>query len=139
MPKIKTPPPAFLKNYANLTQVLSDRKLAALGDAYINFVYSLALSKRKGEPCGKKVKGSVLAEALRKAGLRTLLPSRLDRHDLADAAEALLGYAWLRGLTSLEEDINVLVHADALENGLTELLVEAKEKVRLSGLFPVPY
>jgi hypothetical protein len=133
-----SPKPQFLKNYETLTQILSDRNLAALGDAYINFAYSLALSHKKGKPCGKKVKGTALAEALRKADLRKDLPPRKDRHDLADAAEALLAYAWLFKLANLDENVQTLIQADSLENGLTNLLMEAKEKIRLSGLFPVP-
>ena len=138
MPKNK-PTPTFLRNYENLTQVLTDRKLAALGDAYANFAYSLALSNKTGKPCGKKVKGTALAEALRKAGLRMLLPSRMDSHTLADAAEALLAYAWLHNLFTLEDNVETLVQTGTLENGLTQLLLKAKEKIKLSGLFPVPY
>lgn len=138
MPTIKNAP-TFLKNYENLTQILSDKKLAALGDAYINFVYSLALSKKTGTPCGKKVKGKALAEALRESGLRVFMPSRMDRHDLADAAEALLAYTWLRELSTFEKDVETLVNADTMENGLSQLLLEAKEKIKLSGLFQVPY
>jgi hypothetical protein len=137
LPK-NNPAPAFLKNYENLTQVLTDRKLAALGDGYVNFAYSLALSNKTGKPCGKKVKGTALAEALRKAGLRTLLPSRMDRHSLSDAAEALLAYAWLHNLFTLEDNVETLVQTETLENGLTQLLLKAKEKIKLSGLFPVP-
>lgn len=133
------PIPEFVKHYENLTQVLSDRKLAALGDAYVNFAYSLALSNKTGEPRGKKVRGSQLAEALRKAGLRTLLPSRMDRHDLADAAEALLAFVWLHRLSTLEENVKTLEKNDVLENGLAQLLMIAKERIRFSGLFQVPY
>jgi hypothetical protein len=129
----------FLKNYENLTQVLSDRKLAALGDAYINLAYSIALSNKTGNPCGKKVKGTPLAEALRKAGLRAYLPSRMDKHDLTDGAEALLAYTWLNNLTTLEEDFNTLIQAETLEDGLVQLLLNGKEKIKLSKLCPVPY
>ena len=66
-------PPQFMRDYDNLTQILTDRKLAQLGDAYINFVYSLALSQKKGKPSGAKVKGTALAEAMRKAGLEKAL------------------------------------------------------------------
>ena len=131
--------PAFLSNYENLMQVLIDRKLAALGDAYVNFAYSLALSNKTGKPCGKKVKGTALADALRKAGLRTFLPSRMDKHSLSDAAEALLAYAWLHNLFTLEDTVETLVQSDTLENGLSQLLLKAKERIKLSGLFPVPY
>jgi len=128
---------ASLKTYNNLSEVLADRELASLGDAYINWVYSLALSERKGKPDGAKVKGTALAEALRKAGLRTLLPSRIDKHVLSDAAEALLVYAWLQNLLSQDDSVNTLFANENLINGLTQLLLKAKEQVRLSGLFQV--
>src|SRR3989304_1165072 len=127
-------PPQFMKNYDNLTQILTDRKLASLGDAYINFVYSLALSQKKGKPSGTKVKGTALAEALRKAGLRKHLPSRIDKHVLSDAAEALLVYAWLHKLLTLEESVETLEKMDTVIEGLTQLLLKAKEKIKLSKL-----
>jgi hypothetical protein len=122
----------FMKNYSSLTDVLTDHKLAALGDAYINLVYSLALSAKMGEPAGKKVKGTVLAEALRKAGLRQYMPSRMTSHKLADAAEALLVYAWLNNCITLEQSVAILLESDDLINGLTQLLIKAKEAVKLS-------
>jgi len=121
----------FLKNYDSLPQVLADKPLAALGDAYVNFVYSLALSKKMGKPRGKKVKGAPLAEALRKAGLRQFLPSRIDKHVLSDAAEAFLVYAWLSNVITLEESVGVLEKTSDLEDGVTRLLLRAKEKIRL--------
>jgi len=123
---------AFMKNYSSLTDVLTDHKLAALGDAYINLVYSLALSAKMGELAGKKVKGTVLAEALRKAGLRQYMPSRMTSHKLADAAEALLVYAWLNDCITLEQSVAILLESDDLINGLTQLVAKAKEVVKLS-------
>ncbi len=35
----------FLRDYKDLSEVLRDKALAALCDAYVNFVYSLALSR----------------------------------------------------------------------------------------------
>ena len=121
----------FLKNYDSLSQVLTDKPLAALGDAYVNFVYSLALSKKMGQPRGKKVKGAPLAEAVRKAGLRKFLPARIDKHVLSDAAEALLVYAWLNNFITLEKSVEELEKTDDLEDGLTRLLLTTKEKIRL--------
>jgi len=110
---------------------LTDKPLAALGDAYVNFVYSLALSKRIGKPKGKKMKGAPLADAVRKAGLRESLPTRIDKHAISDAAEALLVYAWLNNIITLEESVEVLEKTDDLENGLTQLLLKVKEKIKL--------
>ena len=120
-----------LKSYTSLNQILTDKKLAALGDAYVNFIYSLALSKRLGKPFGKKVKGTPLAEAVRKAGLRKLLPSRIDKHVLSDAAEALLVYAWLTKALTLDECVGALEKSDDLEEGLVRLLLRSTERIRL--------
>lgn len=121
----------FTKRYNNLTQILTDHDLASLGDAYINFVYSLALSNRVGKPSGAKVKGSVLAGALRKAGLREYLPSRMTKHMLADAAEALMAYAWLDGDVTLEECVAVLEKDEDIANGLSQLLNMIKTQIKL--------
>jgi hypothetical protein len=129
----------LIRDYYSLPQVLADRKLASLGDAYINFVYSLALSQRKGKPSGAKVKGTALSEALRKAGLREHLPSRIDRHVLSDAAEALVVYAWLQDLLTLEDSVEILVKTDSLVEGLAQLLLEVKERIKISELFPARY
>jgi hypothetical protein len=121
----------FLKNYTSLTQILTDKKLAALGDAYVNFVYSLAMSNRLKKPFGKKVKGTPLANAVRRAGLRKLLPSRIDKHVLSDAAEALLVYAWLNEVLTLEESAETLEKNEDLETGLVQLLTKAAERIKL--------
>jgi len=122
----------FTPTCRTLTQILTDHNLAQLGDAYINFIYSLALSARKGQPSGKKVKGAVLADALRKAGLRECMPSRMTSHDLADAAEALIVYAWLSNHITLEESVTTLQQTDELNDGFARLLKKAKDRVMLS-------
>ncbi len=120
----------FLKTHRNLAEVLTDHKLASLGDAFINFVYSLALSNKKGEPSGAKVRGRALAEALRKAGLREHLPSRISRHMLADAVEALVVYAWLHHYITLEEIMETLEKTEDLVEGLSQLLRTISGRIR---------
>ena len=110
---------------------MTSHKLAALGDAYVNFLYSLAISKKSGEPTGAKVDSRLLAEALKKAGIREYLPSRTDRHKQADAAEALIVYAWLKGLIPLEEGVNILTQYENTIEGFCNLLILAKKKVDL--------
>lgn len=120
----------FLKTRRNLGEVLTDHKLASLGDAFINFAYSLALSNKKAQPSGAKVKGRVLAEALRKAGLRKYMPSRTNRHTLADAAEALAVYAWLHHYITLEESVKTLEKTEDLAKGLSQLLLTIKDRIK---------
>ena len=120
---------ALIQQYESLSEVLMDQKLAKLGDAYVNFLYSLALSKKKGEPTGIKVKGSLLADAFKKAGLRKFLPSRIDRHKQADAAEALIVYAWIRGSMTMEEGLEILEQNEDSVEAFSVLLLTAKMKL----------
>ncbi len=122
----------FIKTCSNVTDVLTDHGLASLGDTYVNFVYSLALSKRKQKPLGTKVKGDVLAEALRKAGLREQLPSGMTRHLLADASEALIVYAWLHDYITLGESVAILENADDPVEGFSQLLATIRRRAKFS-------
>ncbi len=56
-----------------------------------------------GEVKGTKLPGHILASALKISGLRLYLPSRQNTHKLSDAAEALIGYAWLMGKIKIKE------------------------------------
>ncbi len=120
---------AYIQQYENLNEVLMDHKLAKLGDAYVNFLYSLALSNKKGEPTGTKVKGRLLADAFKKAGLRKFLPSRIDRHKQADAAEALIVYAWIRGSVTMEEGLEIIEQNEDKIEAFSLLLLTAKRKL----------
>ncbi|NIW09407.1 MAG: hypothetical protein GWN33_02060, partial [Gammaproteobacteria bacterium] len=46
---------SVLKEYKNLEEVLLDKDLAGLGDAYVNLLYSLVVSQKSGHPTGAKV------------------------------------------------------------------------------------
>jgi hypothetical protein len=119
----------FVQQHESLSEVLMDHKLAKLGDAYVNFLYSLVASKKTGEPAGIKVKGRVLADAFKKAGLRKFLPSRVDRHKQADAAEALIVYVWIRGLMTMEEGMEILEQKDDSVKAFGCLLLAAKMRL----------
>jgi len=115
----------------SLREVLLDKRLAGLGDAYVNFVYSLAYSVKFRELSGIKVRSETLAEALKRAGLRNLLPGRLNRHTLGNATEALIIHAWLNGLVSDEECVNILKdHLERPVEAFTNLLLEIRRRWR---------
>ncbi|MEJ2271070.1 MAG: ribonuclease III family protein [Candidatus Bathyarchaeota archaeon] len=107
---------SFIPKYKTLTEVLLDQKLAKLGDAYVNFLYSLVLSK---------------TDAFKKAGLRKFLPSRINRHKQADAAEALIVYAWIKEQMNMEEGIEILEKNEDNIEAFSLLLLEAKTKSQL--------
>jgi len=121
---------SFIKTHKTMTEVLTDHKLASLGDTYTNFAYSLALSNRRGKPSCAKVKGSVLAEALKRARLREYMPARMTRHMLADAAEALIIYAWLHNYIAFEESVEILEKAEDSVEGFSQLLVTIKGRIK---------
>lgn len=122
----------FTPVHSTLTSLLEDHNLAQLGDAYINFTYSLALSSRKRRPTATKVKGAVLAQALKNAKLRQHLPSRMTSHKLADAAEALIIYTWLSNQITIQETVKTLAQSENQIEALTQLLKKAKQLIRLS-------
>lgn len=112
-----------------LREIVLDKGLAALGDALVNFAYSLALSLLEGRPTGGRLDNRLLSEAFRNAGLREELPRRMSRHDLADAAEALLAYGWLTDMVSFWDLVEALRRPDMVA-GLSALLSSLAEKLR---------
>jgi hypothetical protein len=123
---------SFTPRYTCLEDVLNDRNLARLGDAYVNFIYSIVLSKREGKATGAKVSSRVLAQALKRAELRGFLPKRMDRHALGDAGEALIAYAYLRGAISIEESVGVLLSVDNAAEAFANLLCQARKRLSFS-------
>ncbi len=119
----------FTPTGKTLQEILTNHELATLGDAYTNFIYSLYLSIKTGKPTGAKADSRTLSKALKQAGLRELLPSRTDRHKQADAAEALLIYVWLLGLTTINENLATLTKRENDVEAFSSLLSDAKEKI----------
>ncbi len=129
MPNSRYP---FAPTHKVLRDILEDHNLAKLGDAYINFTYSLALSNQKHKPTATKVKGAILAQALKNAGMRQCLPSHMTTHKLADAAEALIIYLWLNNQITIQETVKILTENRNQAEAFTDLLIKAKRDVRLS-------
>jgi len=117
-----------LRSYNSLEELLLDKDLAGLGDSYVNFVYSLAMSQKRGHPTGAKVNNRILAKAVEASGLRELLPHRVDRHARGNAAEALLVFAWLQDTLEMDECIKVLSEKDPVE-AFTTLLRQTMKRL----------
>ena len=101
-------------NDESLKETLTNKGLAQFGDALLNFAYSLALTETRGGPRGTKVPDKVLADAAVRAGLRKHLPRRVNKGEVANSLEALLGHVWLRKIITLEE-IVVCLKTETLE------------------------
>ncbi len=83
-------------------------ELSKIGDPFVNFVYSLALSKTSNKPLGQKVSNRILSEALVKAGLRSFAGRRMKKEDLGDYTEGLLFKAYVEGIITIEESVDIL-------------------------------
>lgn len=118
-----------LKEYATLEALLLDKDLAALGDSYVNFFYSLAMSQKLNRPVGAKVENQTLAEAVTKSGLRRFLPHRVDRHTRGNAAEALLVFAWLDGIINLKDCTAALYKEEDPSEAFAGLIKKVLEKL----------
>jgi len=121
--------PPTLKKYDSLEELLLDKDLAALGDSYVNFVYSLAMSQKHKHPVGAKVDNQTLADAVTKSGLRKFLPHRVDRQARGNAAEALLVFAWLSDFLDLHECTDVLSKGDDPSEAFAGLIRDVLRKL----------
>ena len=116
----------------SLNQIMLNKSLASFGDALVNFIYSLALSEKNLELTGAKVKSQVLAEALKRVGLRKHLPNRSDRHSQGDAAEAFIAYAWLQDGFNLEEATTLIsTHVDEPVEAFSKFLELIKKRLMM--------
>lgn len=121
----------MMVNFENkpIEEILLSKDLAKLGDAYINFVYSLSVSIRKNRPFGVKVSNRILADAVRMSGVRLLLPHRLSRHDIGGAGEALSIYSVFKGITSTQEVIQALIDLEDPTEAFTYIFKKSRRAV----------
>jgi len=59
------------------------------------------------------------------------MQARMSRHMLADAAEALIVYAWLHNYITLDESVETLEKADDPVGGFGKLLTTIKSRIKL--------
>ena len=112
-----------------ISSIMQDRKLASLGDAYVNLVYSMALTQVSGEPRGVKVSDRILSHAFKAAGLRNYLGARQSRKDFANASEAMLIESFRKGVLTISESVKIITQQDDLADGVRDLLKIAIERM----------
>ncbi|MBU7004772.1 MAG: hypothetical protein HXS50_04345 [Theionarchaea archaeon] len=98
-------------------QAVDDRHLAKLGDALVNFIYSLSLSHIKSRPDGRKIPNKILARALSMCNHRSITPARSDKHRKGDIVEAIFAYGWLVGIIDIRESAEFLASSGDGEEG----------------------
>ncbi len=114
-----------------MQEVLANPRLASLGDAYVNFLFSLAFTKATGTPIGIKVSDKDLFEAAKRCEIRSLLPRRMKRGHVANVVEALIVDSWLKGYLSLDEMTRIVMsHTSNTSDAATQLLKEILKRIR---------
>jgi len=112
-------------------EVLRNPQLARLGDAFVNFIFSLALTQSCGEPVGIKVSDKVLFEAAKKSAIRSFLPRRMKRGHVANVVEALIVNSWLKKSLSIEEMTRIVCRNPGnLSDAAAELLKDILERMK---------
>ncbi len=121
-----------------MSTLVVNTRLAKLGDAFLNFVVSAALTLHTEKVVGVKVPGRVLASVFASSLLARKcrrLPRKVER---SEVVEALFGLAWLNGWITAEEGVQRLLKelrkGASLEEGLRNLvdsLVSSFEEVEV--------
>jgi hypothetical protein len=94
----------------NLTSYVHNKSNAKLGDALVNFIYSVAKSIVSGIPTGMKVSDSILSEAYKGSLWHKTNTLKLSgkKNRIADAIEALILFFWVYEGLDLKELIEPL-------------------------------
>lgn len=131
----------------SLRAVLESKDLAQLGDFLTNFIYTTVRIGSKGTHGSKHVWDSSLRDAMEQAGLREKLGKRTKPGRVADAAEAIIAFAYFQDVMSLEDMIIFLsrrlnaedfelrkVEKDACATAFGELLARLVVRIRQADL-----
>lgn len=130
-----------MRRQIKIGDITITKHLSSFGDVIVNFIYSCAWTLICKKPYGFKVSSCKLAKAISMAGLRSILPSGLSTHDLANIYEALTAYVFLSGSMNVDEMIGILSSKwkeisnknDADIYSLACLLREICKKIRISS------
>ncbi len=122
----------------NIEDILRDKGLASFGDSLVNFLSSLAVTKSLGKPAGLRINNKILAEAVRRSRLRSLIPRRTDRKAAGNYAEAIIAYAWLEGIITTDGFIKMLMNdldnpVNAFKNIIEKILEDLMQHADKDG------
>lgn len=92
----------------SLRSVLESKELGHLGDFLVNFIYTTVRIGKYGKQGSIHVWDNSLRDAMEIADLRSALGKKTKPDRVADAAEALVAYAYFTELMNLEEMIEYL-------------------------------
>ncbi len=102
-----------LRNLVPKIETMKDigmnKKLAKFGDSVTNLIYSIAKTVCVREFDQRKVNRDILSTALKQAQMKEYGKTRSNAHDMANTAEAFIGYMYCFENWSIEAMANMLV------------------------------
>lgn len=93
----------------SLKEIGINKKLAKFGDLITNLIYSLAKTIVIQQLDQRKVNRTILSNALKQAGLKPYCKTRANAHDMANTAEAFIGYMYCVEKWSIEQMVEILL------------------------------
>ncbi len=132
----------------NIQTVTTSKGLAQLGDAFINFLYSLSRSIAHKQASGCKVSDAILSNAYRASLLKKKVLLKGDRDKIGDGVEAIIIWAWIQNYFTMKEILYIITShlssiplderniektaaSDAFRNLLNELVRRLEKKENL--------
>jgi hypothetical protein len=82
----------LLPNFRTIKEIGVHKGLAQIGDSITNLGYSAAKSRINRKIEARNVNRTILSMALKQAGMKQYAKNRADSHEMADTAEAFIGY-----------------------------------------------
>ena len=99
----------ILPEFTSMREIGTHKGLAKFGDLITNTAYSLAKTYITERLSGEKVGKKILGNALKEAGMKKYAKNRADLHDMADTAEAFIGYMYCIKRWSIEKIAALLI------------------------------
>ncbi|MHA1585358.1 MAG: ribonuclease III family protein [Promethearchaeota archaeon] len=99
----------YLPKINSLKDIGINKPLAKFGDSVTNLIYSIAKSAVIGKFDQLKVNRTILSMAFKEAGMKPYARVRSDAHDIADSAEAFIGYVYAANEWSIEKMAAILL------------------------------
>ncbi len=99
----------IVPQFNSLNEIGVHKGLAKFGDVVTNMAYSIAITIITGKLDASKVSKKILANALKQSNMKKYAVSRANAHDMANTAEAFIGYMYCIERWGVEKMAKILI------------------------------
>ncbi|RLE97104.1 MAG: hypothetical protein DRJ63_09595 [Thermoprotei archaeon] len=113
-------------------KLVLNKAYAQLGDSILNFVVSAGLTFALKKPCGIKVADKILRRIITKEEILSIVEKTVfTEMEKEDILEALIAYAWLKGIVSIDELIEEAAKGADVEESTKRVLSKIVHKLKV--------